>query len=135
MKKIEKSIKDAKKALDKYSKGKQFASNDIKSFIVSLDTKTKELSSELKAIEALKRSLKEKKKKIEGKRSEIKDYIDGLTKLARTESKELLKRQKAEKDLLKAKELKETQEVKKETKAPATKRVRPSRAKKATTPT
>jgi len=115
MKKIEKSIKDAKKTIEKFSKGKQQHSNDIKAFIESLELKTKEISLDLKNINELKNTLKEKKKKIEIKKSEIKDFITGLTKLARSESKELLKRKKAEKALLLAKEKKVSQDLKAKT--------------------
>jgi len=112
MKKVEKSIKDAKKTIEKFTKGKQEQSNDIKSFIASLELKTKEISIDLKTINDLKDSLKEKKKKIEKKKSEIKDFINSLTKLARSESKELLKRKKEEKALLIAKEKKEANDLK-----------------------
>ena len=44
MKKIEKCIKDAKKVIEKFSKGKQQQSKDIKAFIESLELKTKEIS-------------------------------------------------------------------------------------------
>ena len=110
MKKIEKCIKDAKKVIEKFSKGKQQQSKDIKAFIESLELKTKEISVELKSINELKNTLKEKKKKIETKKSEIKDFINGLNKLARSESKELLKRKKAEKSLLLSKGKKAIQE-------------------------
>lgn len=136
MKKIEKSIKDAKKTVAKFSKGKQYESNEIKAFVESLDAKTKELVVDVSEIIALKNSIKDKKKKADKKKAEIKDFINGLNKLARTQSKELLKRKLAEKELEKSKEKSASKEAKSQpaTKTPAKKRAPRRKVVNATKP-
>jgi hypothetical protein len=115
MKKIEKEIKAAKKIIEKLSKKDHFESNDLKALAISLDSKTDEISDDLKEISELKITLKDKIKKFEIRKSEFEYLLNGTNKLVQSESKEQAKSKKDAKESTKKKT--KVDKVEKKTKA------------------
>jgi DNA mismatch repair ATPase MutS len=93
MKKIEKTIKTAKKATEKLLKNQYFGNNELKAMIENLDVMSREIAADLDESMLLKEKFNAAIQALQGKKKELKDYIKEIEQVVEKE-KSLLKKAK-----------------------------------------